>query len=282
MNEYDKMIDDFLYNDIYNTTEMIRLGGKTMFKKLINRNKIEITDDIDLDMRNIPEHVAIIMDGNGRWAKKRKMPRIKGHYEGMQTIKKITREANNLGIKYLTLYAFSTENWSRPESEVNYIMSLPVNFLKTFLPELIEKNVKVETIGFMEGLPESTIKAINEAKIKTEHNTGLRLIFAINYGGRAEIVHSVKAIYKELQAQGLDEESINENMISSHLMTKSYPEPELLIRTSGEQRISNFLIWQVSYSEFIFNEKLWPDFDEQELKSCIKIYQSRQRRFGGL
>ncbi|PNZ69926.1 isoprenyl transferase [Staphylococcus croceilyticus] len=253
-----------------------------MFKKLIQRNKTKITHNDDLDLHNLPEHVAIIMDGNGRWAKKRKMPRIKGHYEGMQTIKKVTREASNLGIKYLTLYAFSTENWSRPENEVNYIMNLPVNFLKTFLPELIEKNVQIETIGFLEAVPQSTIDAIEHAKEKTKDNTGLKLIFAINYGGRAEIVQSMKSIYDELQNNGQDSNDIDETMISKHLMTHPYPDPELLIRTSGEQRISNFLIWQSSYSEFIFNEKLWPDFDAEEFKKCLKIYQSRQRRFGGL
>ena len=275
------MIDDFL-NNIYNITEMIRLGGKTMFRKLIKRNKTKINQNDDLDIHNLPEHIAIIMDGNGRWAKKRKMPRIKGHYEGMQTIKKVTREASHLGIKYLTLYAFSTENWSRPESEVNYIMNLPVNFLKTFLPELIEKNVKIETIGFLDAVPQSTIEAINYAKEKTKNNTGLKLVFAINYGGRAELVQSMKSIYDELQRNGQNSDDIDELMISKHLMTHPYPDPDLLIRTSGEQRLSNFLIWQASYSEFIFNEKLWPDFDGEELKQCIKIYQSRQRRFGGL
>lgn len=275
------MIDDFL-NNLYNITEMIRLGGKTMFRKLIKRNKTKINQNDDLDIHNLPEHIAIIMDGNGRWAKKRKMPRIKGHYEGMQTIKKVTREASHLGIKYLTLYAFSTENWSRPESEVNYIMNLPVNFLKTFLPELIEKNVKIETIGFLDAVPQSTIEAINYAKEKTKNNTGLKLVFAINYGGRAELVQSMKSIYDELQLSGQNSDDIDELMISKHLMTHPYPDPDLLIRTSGEQRLSNFLIWQASYSEFIFNEKLWPDFDGEELKQCIKIYQSRQRRFGGL
>lgn len=275
------MIDDFL-NNLYNITEMIRLGGKTMFRKLIKRNKTKINQNDDLDIHNLPEHIAIIMDGNGRWAKKRKMPRIKGHYEGMQTIKKVTREASYLGVKYLTLYAFSTENWSRPESEVNYIMNLPVNFLKTFLPELIEKNVKIETIGFLDAVPQSTIEAINYAKEKTKNNTGLKLVFAINYGGRAELVQSMKSIYDELQRNGQNSDDIDELMISKHLMTYPYPDPDLLIRTSGEQRLSNFLIWQASYSEFIFNEKLWPDFDGEELKQCIKIYQSRQRRFGGL
>lgn len=275
------MIDDFL-NNLYNITEMIRLGGKTMFRKLIKRNKTKINQNDDLDIHNLPEHIAIIMDGNGRWAKKRKMPRIKGHYEGMQTIKKVTRQASHLGIKYLTLYAFSTENWSRPESEVNYIMNLPVNFLKTFLPELIEKNVKIETIGFLNAVPQSTIEAINYAKEKTKNNTGLKLVFAINYGGRAELVQSMKSIYDELQRNGQNSDDIDELMISKHLMTHPDPDPDLLIRTSGEQRLSNFLIWQASYSEFIFNEKLWPDFDGEELKQCIKIYQSRQRRFGGL
>lgn len=275
------MIDDFL-NNLYNITEMIRLGGKTMFRKLIKRNKTKINQNDDLDIHNLPEHIAIIMDGNGRWAKKRKMPRIKGHYEGMQTIKKVTREASHLGIKYLTLYAFSTENWSRPESEVNYIMNLPVNFLKTFLPELVEKNVKIETIGFLDAIPQSTIEAINYAKEKTKNNTGLKLVFAINYGGRAELVQSMKSIYDELQRNGQNSDDIDELMISKHLMTHPDPDPDLLIRTSGEQRLSNFLIWQASYSEFIFNEKLWPDFDGEELKQCIKIYQSRQRRFGGL
>lgn len=254
-----------------------------MFKKLIKKNKNQpIQSEFGLDLHNIPEHVAIIMDGNGRWAKQRKLPRIKGHYQGMQTVKKITKVASDIGIKYLTLYAFSTENWTRPENEVNYIMNLPVNFLKTFLPELIENNVKVETIGFMEYLPSSTLKAIAKAKEDTKDNTGLKLILAINYGGRAEILNSVKTIYDELTAKGLTSDDITEQMIDDHLMTHAYPDPDLLIRTSGEQRISNFLIWQVSYSEFIFNEKLWPDFDKEELINCIKIYQSRQRRFGGL
>ena len=254
-----------------------------MFKKLIKKNKNQpIQSEFGLDLHNIPEHVAIIMDGNGRWAKQRKLPRIKGHYQGMQTVKKITKVASDIGIKYLTLYAFSTENWTRPENEVNYIMNLPVNFLKTFLPELIENNVKVETIGFMEYLPSSTLKAIAKAKEDTKDNTGLKLIFAINYGGRAEILNSVKTIYDELTAKGLTSDDITEQMIDDHLMTHAYPDPDLLIRTSGEQRISNLVIWQVSYSEFIFNEKLWPDFDKEELINCIKIYQSRQRRFGGL
>ncbi|EKU50477.1 isoprenyl transferase [Staphylococcus massiliensis] len=252
-----------------------------MFNKFKNKKDTD-KQNIELDLHNIPEHIAIIMDGNGRWAKNRKLARIKGHYEGMQTIKRITREASNIGVKYLTLYAFSTENWSRPEKEVKYIMSLPIDFLSTFLPELIEKDVKVETVGFVDQLPEKTREAIETAKARTKDNQGLRLIFAINYGGRAEIIHSVKSLYHELQNSEQSIDDLTEAQFSSHLMTKHYPDPELLIRTSGEQRISNFLIWQLSYSEFIFNSKLWPDFDADDLKECIKIYQSRQRRFGGL
>ncbi|WP_281197933.1 isoprenyl transferase [Staphylococcus schleiferi] len=253
-----------------------------MFKKF--KKKIDSQKHVDqIDLHNIPEHIAIIMDGNGRWAKQRKMPRIKGHYQGMQTIKTITRAASDLNVKYLTLYAFSTENWSRPDEEVNYIMGLPVNFLNTFLPELIEKNVHVETIGFINDLPEKTIQAIDEAKNKTADNTGLTLIFAINYGGRAEIINGIQNMMKEMRhASDDDIDTLTEQHFQKYLMTHDYPDPELLIRTSGEQRISNFLIWQLSYSEFIFNSKLWPDFDEAELRACIKTYQSRQRRFGGL
>ncbi|UXR77516.1 MULTISPECIES: isoprenyl transferase [unclassified Staphylococcus] len=253
-----------------------------MFKKFRKNDNNQPQCDT-LDLQHIPEHIAIIMDGNGRWAKQRKMPRIKGHFQGMETIKTITREASTLGVKYLTLYAFSTENWSRPQEEINYIMGLPVNFLNTFLPELIEKNVKVETIGFVDELPTKTIQAIEEAKLKTADNTGLTLIFAINYGGRAEIMHGIQnAINHFKHASESEIAQLTEKDFSRFLMTADFPDPDLLIRTSGEQRISNFLIWQLSYSEFIFNEKMWPEFDAEDLQACIKTYQSRQRRFGGL
>ncbi|MDO5375612.1 isoprenyl transferase [Staphylococcus rostri] len=253
-----------------------------MFKIFKKNNDRQARLDT-LDLHHIPEHIAIIMDGNGRWAKQRKMPRIKGHYQGMETIKTITRAASDLNVKYLTLYAFSTENWSRPQEEINYIMGLPVNFLNTFLPELIEKNVRVETIGFIDELPTKTIQAIEEAKLKTADNTGLTLIFAINYGGRAEIMHGIQNVIKNYKhASDSDIEQLTEKDFSKYLMTGAFPDPDLLIRTSGEQRISNFLIWQLSYSEFIFNEKMWPDFNDEDLKACIKTYQSRQRRFGGL
>ncbi|MCE4956748.1 isoprenyl transferase [Macrococcoides caseolyticum] len=231
---------------------------------------------------SIPNHIAIIMDGNGRWAKLRKMPRIKGHYEGMQTVKAITRHASDIGVKYLTLYAFSTENWSRPKEEVNYLMKLPGDFLSTFLPELIEKNVKVETIGFIDQLPEHTRQAVLEAKEQTKHNTGLTLIFALNYGGRKEIISAVQMIAEYYKENKIDLSEINDETFSEYLFTKGIPDPELLIRTSGEERLSNFLIWQSSYSEFVFVDTLWPDFNEASLDECIEIYNSRHRRFGGL
>ncbi|WP_414053903.1 isoprenyl transferase [Macrococcus equi] len=228
------------------------------------------------------EHIAIIMDGNGRWAKQRKMPRIKGHYEGMQTVKAVTRYASDIGVKYLTLYAFSTENWSRPTDEVNYLMKLPGDFLSTFLPELIEKNVRVQTIGFIDQLPEHTRQAVLEAIEKTKNNTGLTLIFALNYGGRKEIVSAVQLIAEQYKNNEIGLSEINEQSFSDYLFTKGIPDPELMIRTSGEERLSNFLIWQASYSELVFIDTLWPDFDEKALNQCIEIYHSRHRRFGGL
>lgn len=230
----------------------------------------------------VPKHIAIIMDGNGRWAKKRHLPRIKGHYEGMQTVKEITRHASNIGVEYLTLYAFSTENWTRPKDEVNYLMKLPGDFLSTFLPELNEKNVKVESIGFTDKLPKHTKDALNKAKEQTKHNTGLTLIFAMNYGGRKEIVNAVQTIASKVKSDTIHLQDINENMIDDHLFTYAWPDPELIVRTSGEQRLSNFLIWQASYSEFVFLDCLWPDFKSKDLDTAIEIYNSRQRRFGGL
>ncbi|TDM11890.1 isoprenyl transferase [Macrococcus lamae] len=231
---------------------------------------------------SVPKHIAIIMDGNGRWAKQRRMPRVKGHYEGMQTVKRITRHASDIGVKYLTLYAFSTENWSRPEDEVNYLMKLPGDFLSSFLPELIDNNVKVESIGFIDQLPDHTKHALLEAKEQTKYNSGLKLIFAMNYGGRKEIVSAVKMIAADYKDDQLVLSDIDEKLFSKYLFTKHFPDPELLIRTSGEERLSNFLIWQTSYSEFVFENKFWPDFAAADLDHAIEVYNNRQRRFGGL
>lgn len=233
-------------------------------------------------LKKIPQHVAIIMDGNGRWAKKRNLPRIKGHYEGMQTVKKITKYASNLGIKYLTLYAFSTENWSRPKQEVNYLMDLPEKMFSSFMPELMENNVQVLVIGDVEGLPENTRDAVNNAIKETKNNTGLKLIFALNYGSKQEIIQGIKNIAQKYADGNVTLDEITEEMVSENLYTNNFPDPDLLIRTSGEQRISNFLLWQIAYSEFIFTDISWPDFDEEQFYSSLLEYQNRDRRFGGL
>ena len=247
------------------------------FKKNRLEEKIE-----EKKLEKIPTHVAIIMDGNGRWAKKRNMPRVKGHYEGMQTVKKITKYASKWGIKYLTLYAFSTENWARPKEEVNYLMDLPEKMFTSFMPELMENNVKVEVIGVVEKLPESARKAVEDAIEQTKNNTGLKLIFALNYGSKDEIVTAVKRIAQGAANNEYKVEEIDEQLISDNLFTKDTPDPDLLIRTSGEQRISNFLLWQIAYSEFIFTKVAWPDFVEEEFYKALLEYQSRDRRFGGL
>ena len=247
------------------------------FKKNRLEEKIE-----EKKLKKIPTHVAIIMDGNGRWAKKRNMPRVRGHYEGMQTVKKITKYASKLGIKYLTLYAFSTENWARPKEEVSYLMDLPEKMFTSFMPELMENNVKVEVIGVVEKLPENTRKAVEDAIEQTKNNTGLKLIFALNYGSKDEIVTAVKRIAQGATNNEYKVEEIDEQLISDNLFTKDTPDPDLLIRTSGEQRISNFLLWQIAYSEFIFTKVAWPDFVEEEFYKALLEYQSRDRRFGGL
>ena len=258
-----------------------------MFNKLFGRKtnteQPAINESMDLVKGEaIPTHIAIIMDGNGRWAKKRSMPRVAGHHEGMKTIRKITRCACDLGVKVLTLYAFSTENWKRPKSEVEFLMRLPEQFLNSFLPELMERNIKVEMIGVMDSLPDYTQRALKHAIEKTKDNTGLILNFAMNYGGRAEITMAMQKIVQEVQAGNLTIDDINEQHISQYVMTAHLPEPDLLIRTSGEVRISNFMLWQLAYTEFWFTDTHWPDFDEACLKEAISVYQNRNRRYGGL
>jgi undecaprenyl diphosphate synthase len=230
----------------------------------------------------IPAHVAIIMDGNGRWAKQRNLPRIAGHHEGMKTVRKITRIANDLGIEVLTLYAFSTENWKRPKLEIDFLMKLPGEFLSTYLPELIEKNVKVEMIGNVEMLPEHTKKAIRKAMEATKDNDGMTLNFAMNYGSRLELVEALKKIATLVEDGLLQVDDIDDSMISSHLMTAHLPEPDLLIRTSGEVRLSNFMLWQLAYAELSFTSVLWPDFDEACMIHAMEEFQLRHRRFGSV
>lgn len=257
-----------------------------MFNKLLKRMADTAPENesraLAVANEEVPAHIAIIMDGNGRWAKKRSLPRIAGHHEGMKTVRKITKLANHLGVSVLTLYAFSTENWKRPKMEVDFLMRLPEEFLSTFLPELIEENVRVEMMGYHHNLPSHTIEAIRKAKEATKDNTGLILNFALNYGSRAEIVDAVKDIASQVQAGKLAIEDITEGHITNGLMTNQLPEPDLLIRTSGEVRLSNFMLWQLAYTEFWFTETLWPDFGEESLLVAIENYQQRNRRFGGL
>ncbi|MFT8321464.1 MAG: isoprenyl transferase [Bacillus sp. (in: firmicutes)] len=258
-----------------------------MFNKLTFWKKRALSSNLQerisfLKQQTIPEHVAIIMDGNGRWAKKRKLPRIAGHHEGMKCVKRITKLADELGIKVLTLYAFSTENWKRPKKEVEYIMSLPEQFLGTFLPELIEKNVRVTSIGYTDQLPKHTLKALEDAMEKTKNNTGLILNFALNYGSRSEIVHAVKNMVNDCQEKKMNVDDITADVLSTYLMTSNLSDPDLLIRTSGEIRISNFMLWQLAYTELWFTDVLWPDFSEVHLVEAIEVFQNRQRRFGGV
>ncbi|MGM9928830.1 MAG: isoprenyl transferase [Bacillus sp. (in: firmicutes)] len=230
----------------------------------------------------VPQHIAIIMDGNGRWAKQRGLPRVAGHREGMNVVRRITRVASNMGVKALTLYAFSTENWKRPAKEVDYLMKLPVEFLGTFLPELIRENVRVNIMGDLEALPVHTRAAVEKAMEDTAHNDGLLLNLAFNYGSRAEMMLAVHKAIEDVKEGRLNVEELTEEKFSSYLMTADIPEPDLLIRTSGEIRLSNFLLWQVAYSEFYFTDVLWPDFDDQEFVKAIEEYQNRSRRYGGL
>jgi undecaprenyl diphosphate synthase len=230
----------------------------------------------------VPYHVAIIMDGNGRWAKKRGLPRIAGHHSGMKTVKKITIAADEIGVKILTLYAFSTENWNRPRDEIDYLMKLPQQFLALELKELIDKNVQVRVIGWREGLPDFTLHALDEAVEQTKHNTGLILNFALNYGSRKEMLEGMKLMYADIQKGELKLDQVDETVYADYLQTAGLPDPDLLIRTSGELRVSNFMLWQLAYTEFWFTPHYWPDFSKEHFFEAIEHYQLRNRRFGGL
>ncbi len=247
--------------------------------------KDPVSENMAIDMERIPHHIAIIMDGNGRWAQKRHLPRVAGHKQGMQTVKTITIAASNLGVKVLTLYAFSTENWKRPSSEVNYLMQLPIRFFSTFVPDLVKNNVRVMVMGDIQRLPAKTQQAVNDAIADTANCDGMILNFALNYGSRDEITRAVQEVAAVVQAGTISPEAIDEELVSQHLMTAplgEFADPDLLIRTSGEERISNFLLWQLAYSELEFVPEHWPDFDAESLKRAIVEFQGRHRRFGGL
>ncbi|MCK8606917.1 isoprenyl transferase [Apilactobacillus ozensis] len=247
--------------------------------------KSKNVESFKIDNNNIPKHVAIIMDGNGRWAKARHMPRIAGHKKGMNTVKTITKAASALGMKVLTLYAFSTENWRRPDKEVNYLMGLPSKFFNDFIPDLIANNVKVQVMGYINQLPEQTQQAVKKAIEATANCDGMILNFALNYGAQDEIVTSIQKIARLVKNNEIDIDDISKETVQNNLMTTNLGKlanPDLLIRTSGEKRLSNFLLWQVAYSEFVFRNENWPDFNAEILSDCILEYQNRHRRFGGL
>ena len=232
------------------------------------------------ELKTIPRHIAIIMDGNGRWAKERGLPRIAGHREGINSVREITKICGEIGVKYLTLYTFSTENWSRPKTEVKALMTLLLSTIKKEIKELHKNDVKFSTIGDISILPKGTVKGIKEGEKLTFDNSGLNLILALNYGSRQEIISAVNNIVLDIKKGSLDSNSIDENIFSSYLYTNNCPDPDLLIRTSGELRISNFLLWQSAYTEMYLTNTYWPSFRENELFTAIVDFQNRERRFG--
>jgi len=231
---------------------------------------------------NLPKHVAVIMDGNGRWAKQRHLPRVEGHRAGAESARVIIRTAGELGIKYLTLYAFSAENWNRPKDEVDALMKYLIHYLKSETPELNKNNVRLEVIGQIYRLPENVQEHLKKSIATLSRNNGLTLVMALSYGSRIEIVEAVRNIAEKVKQGKLDPGDINEKVISEHLWTRNIPDPDLLIRTSGEMRISNFLLWQISYTELIITQTLWPDFRKPQFFEALEEYTRRHRRFGGL
>ena len=228
----------------------------------------------------VPVHVAIIMDGNGRWARQRHLPRVEGHRQGAESVRAIVRAAGEAGIKYLTLYAFSVENWSRPKDEVDTLMKYLARYLKNEIGELNKNNVRLEAIGQIYRLPEAVQSQLVKTKLALSKNSGLTLTLALSYGGRTEIVEAVRAIATKVQEGKLEAAEINEQVIAQHLYTKNMPDPDLLIRTSGEMRVSNFLLWQISYAELVVTPTLWPDFRKAQLAEAVEEYSRRHRRFG--
>jgi undecaprenyl diphosphate synthase len=231
---------------------------------------------------NLPTHIAIIMDGNGRWAKERHLPRVEGHRHGVESVRVTVRACGEVGVKYLTLYAFSVENWTRPKDEVDTLMKYLARYLKNEIGELNRNNVKLEAIGQIYRLPEFVQEQLKKTQAALAKNNGLTLILALSYGGRTEIVEAVRAIAEKAKQGKLEPAEINEQAIAQHLYTRHTPDPDLLIRTSGEMRVSNFLLWQISYSELVVTPTLWPDFRKPQLFAAIEEYARRHRRFGAL
>ncbi|HCW09108.1 MAG TPA: isoprenyl transferase [Cytophagales bacterium] len=234
----------------------------------------------NIDLGNLPQHIAVIMDGNGRWAKQKGAARIFGHRNAIQSVKEITEGCAELGIKYLTLYAFSTENWRRPKEEIDGLMELLVNTIQKELKTLLDNDVKLKVIGDISNLPAACQNNLREAMNSTQQNRGLTLQLALSYSGRNEIVKAVRKIAYQIKAGVIDPDQISETTVQQNLETANVPDPELLIRTSGEMRVSNFLLWQIAYTEFYITPKLWPDFRKEDLYEAISAYQKRERRFG--
>ena len=234
----------------------------------------------NLDPNRIPKHIAIIMDGNGRWALEQGKPRSFGHQAGVDAVRRITSECTRLGVKYLTLYTFSTENWNRPKEEVDALMTLLVDTIVKETPTLMNNNVRMQTIGDIDRLPEGAKKKFLACIEQTSHNTGLTMVLALSYSARWEITEAMRKAVQAAQAGTVRPEDVNEQMVSSLMTTAQIPDPDLLIRTSGEYRISNFLLWQLAYSELYFTDCLWPEFTEEEFYKAIVDYQKRERRFG--
>jgi undecaprenyl diphosphate synthase len=233
-----------------------------------------------LDPERLPKHIAIIMDGNGRWAKRRRLPRIAGHRAGIRAVRQAVEASARLGIPYLTLYAFSVENWKRPHTEVKLLMSLLRQYLKKEIAELNRQNIRLEVIGRIDELSKPVIEDLEKTLAETQKNTGMRLVLALNYGARAELVDAVQELLEKAKNNGAIK--VDEAMLSAHLYTRGFPDPDLLIRTSGELRLSNFLLWQVAYAELWVTETLWPDFTQEDLYQAIIDFQKRERRYGGL
>lgn len=247
--------------------------------KVLNSHDLELIESVK-KKGNIPKHIAIIMDGNGRWAKKRKLPRVRGHQKGIETVREIVEACVNLGVEYLTLYTFSIENWKRPKFEVSTLMRLIVKSLRDETDELNANNIKLTTIGNIDILPDLVRQELNDAFEKTKNNNKMILNLALSYSGRQEITEAVKKIAGDVSSGKLSIKNIDENLISKTLMTRNMPDPDLLIRSGGEMRISNFLLWQVAYSELYVCDDFWPDFKTANLLDAIESYQRRERRYG--
>jgi undecaprenyl diphosphate synthase len=233
-----------------------------------------------IDKTKVPQHIAIIMDGNGRWAKQQGENRIYGHYEGVNSVRDVVEGAGQAGVKFITLYAFSTENWNRPKEEVDALMELLVSTISMETEKLHKKNVRLQAIGNLNSLPPACLAELNESIDLTSKNTGLTLVLALSYSSKWEIINAIKQIAVDVKNGKINSEEISEKNIENYLCTKDIPDPELMIRTSGEHRISNFLLWQLAYAEFYFTETLWPDFRKEDLFTAILNYQNRERRFG--